>query len=446
MRKMKDSGVEWIGEIPKEWHIVKIKYLPDKTINNSYTDGDWIESPDVADEGIRYLTTGNIGDGKYKDQGKGFITLETFNRLNCKYAYPGDLIISRLNAPYGRSCILPNDYSEYVLAVDNVILRPTENKKYICYISQCDGYQHSVEDVAKGTTMKRISRTNLGNIFLPIPAKEEQECIVEYLDAKCSKIDKIIEKQQAFIEKLKEYKLSIITEVVTKGLNPDVEMMESGAEFVGKIPQNWSIAKLGNLFDFIGGYAFNSEMYVSESQNQVVRIGNVKNGYMLLDSNPVFVNDETAERVNKFLIKPNYILFTMTGTKGKRDYFFTHVVTEEDCKGKRLYINQRVGCFVAKKGVHPAYYGYLLKDNKILDGIFLYETGTANQGNLGIDSISRTKVHVPPYEEQCKIAEYLDKKCNMIDSNIYEKGRLIIKLQEYKKSLIYEVVTGKKEV
>lgn len=99
-----------------------------------------------------------------------------------------------------------------------------------------------------------------------------------------------------------------------------------------------------------------------------------------------------------------------------------------------------------KKGVHPAYYGYLLKDNKILDGIFLYETGTANQGNLGIDSISRTKVHVPPYEEQCKIAEYLDKKCNMIDSNIYEKGRLIIKLQEYKKSLIYEVVTGKKEV
>ena len=233
---------------------------------------------------------------------------------------------------------------------------------------------------------------------------------------------------------------------MTKGLNPDVEMMESGAEFVGKIPQNWSIAKLGNLFDFIGGYAFNSEMYVSESQNQVVRIGNVKNGYMLLDSNPVFVNDETAERANKFLIKPNYILFTMTGTKGKRDYFFTHVVTEEDCKGKRLYINQRVGCFVAKKGVHPAYYGYLLKDNKILDGIFLYETGTANQGNIGIDSISRTKVHVPPYEEQCKIAEYLDKKCNMIDSNIYEKGRLIIKFQEYKKSLIYEVVTGKKEV
>lgn len=430
MREMKDSGVEWIGEIPVDWKLSKIGSVYDER-NEKVSDKDFAPLSVTKQGIVPQLET----------------AAKTDNGDNRKLIRKDDFVINSRSDRRG-SCGI----SEYEgsCSLINTVLKPQTNmcNRYYGFVFKSDGFADEYYRWGHGIVDDLWSTKwiDMKSIYIPAPDITEQERIADYLDAKCSKIDEIIEKQQAIIEKLKEYKLSIITEVVTKGLNPDVEMMESGAEFVGKIPQNWSIAKLGNLFDFIGGYAFNSEMYVSESQNQVVRIGNVKNGYMLLDSNPVFVNDETAERANKFLIKPNYILFTMTGTKGKRDYFFTHVVTEEDCKGKRLYINQRVGCFVAKKGVHPAYYGYLLKDNKILDGIFLYETGTANQGNLGIDSISRTKVHVPPYEEQCKIAEYLDKKCNMIDSNIYEKGRLIIKLQEYKKSLIYEVVTGKKEV
>lgn len=430
MRKMKDSGVEWIGEIPVDWKLSKIGSVYDE------------RKEKVSDKDFAPLSVTKQGIVPQLET-----AAKTDNGDNRKLIRKDDFVINSRSDRRG-SCGI----SEYEgsCSLINTVLKPQTNmcNRYYGFVFKSDGFADEYYRWGHGIVDDLWSTKwiDMKSIYIPAPDITEQERIADYLDAKCSKIDEIIEKQQAIIEKLKEYKLSIITEVVTKGLNPDVEMMENGAEFVGKIPQNWSIAKLGNLFDFIGGYAFNSEMYVSESQNQVVRIGNVKNGYMLLDSNPVFVNDETAERANKFLIKPNYILFTMTGTKGKRDYFFTHVVTEEDCKGKRLYINQRVGCFVAKKGVHPAYYGYLLKDNKILDGIFLYETGTANQGNLGIDSISRTKVHVPPYEEQCKIAEYLDKKCNMIDSNIYEKGRLIIKLQEYKKSLIYEVVTGKKEV
>ncbi len=425
MREMKDSGVEWIGEIPKDWNCMRLKFAFDNSNVGESVDKEFYSSDE---KGYIFYTAGaNPVKTSYTE----------FPMW--KYTTDNDILLARNGTPY---IYLPSKdavYSDHIIRIN---IKDGYCRRFLRYCLQRSIESIIVDSVSIATWSISLWKEQK----LPLPYYHEQKYLADYLDAKCSKIDEIIEKQQAIIEKLKEYKLSVITEVVTKGLNPDVEMMESGAEFVGKIPKNWSIAKLGNLFDFIGGYAFNSEMYVSESQNQVVRIGNVKNGYMLLDSNPVFINDETAERANKFLIKPNYILFTMTGTKGKRDYFFTHVVTEEDCKGKRLYINQRVGCFVAKKGVHPAYYGYLLKDNKILDGIFLYETGTANQGNLGIDSISRTKVHVPPYEEQCKIAEYLDKKCNLIDSNIYEKGRLIIKLQEYKKSLIYEVVTGKKEV
>ncbi len=212
---MKDSGVEWIGKIPESWSISKIKMLADETQENAFIDGDWIESPYIEDTGIRYLTTGNIGDGVFKRQGNGFISNETFTKLQCKYAYPQDLIFSRLNEEYGRSCILPNDYDKYVIAVDNVILRTNEDKKYICYVTQCSNYHKAVFFFARGTAMKRISRTNLGNVAIPLPSIAEQQQIAEYLDNKCADIDSLISIKQQKIEELKEYKKSLIYEYVT---------------------------------------------------------------------------------------------------------------------------------------------------------------------------------------------------------------------------------------
>lgn len=193
---MKDSGVEWIGKIPESWSISKIKMLADETQENAFIDGDWIESPYIEDTGIRYLTTGNIGDGVFKRQGNGFISNETFTKLQCKYAYPQDLIFSRLNEEYGRSCILPNDYDKYVIAVDNVILRTNEDKKYICYVTQCSNYHKAVFFYARGTAMKRISRTNLGNVAIPLPSIAEQQQIADYLDKKCADIDSLISIKQ----------------------------------------------------------------------------------------------------------------------------------------------------------------------------------------------------------------------------------------------------------
>lgn len=180
----------------------------------------------------------------------------------------------------------------------------------------------------------------------------------------------------------------------------DVPMKDSGIEWIGMIPEHWGVAKLANLFTSLGGYAFNSDLYVSETENLIVRIGNVKNDRLLFDANPVYISDDLAEQVIKFKMQCGDILFTMTGTKGKRDYFYTLILDNSHIQTKNLYLNQRVGCFRKKAHIHAEYYNYLLKDNRILDSIFLYETGTANQGNLGIDSINRTKVHLPPYDEQ----------------------------------------------
>ena len=211
---MKDSGIQWIGEIPESWCITRIKYLAN-TQENSFIDGDWIESPYVTDIGIRYLTSGNIGNGVFKRQGNGYITEDTFQKLNCKYAYPGDLVFCRLNQPFGRSCILPDDQDRYVLAVDNVILRTNEDKRYICYLTQLERYQNYIGMLANGTAMQRISRTKLGNVNVPLPPLSEQHVIADYLDKKTSDIDTALNQMDTQIADLQAYRTALISEAVT---------------------------------------------------------------------------------------------------------------------------------------------------------------------------------------------------------------------------------------
>lgn len=430
MRKLKDSGIEWIGKIPTDWKTKKIKQLADPNIENSFVDGDWIESPHIVDCGIRYLTTGNIGDGVFKKQGNGYITLKTFEELACKYAFPGDLIISRLNAPYGRSCILPFDYNEYVIAVDNVILRTQEDKRYICYVSQCDGYKHVVEDNVKGTTMKRISRSNLGNIIVPLPPIQQQHRIADYLDRKCSQIDDIIAKQQKIIEKLKEYKLSVITEAVTKGLNPDVPMKDSGIEWIGKIPEHWNILKLRSHTRMLTPMRDKPENL--DGDIPWVRIEDYDGKYISTSKEGLGVSLETVNEMNLKIYPVGSILCTSSCDLGK-----CAIV------GREIVSNQRFINIIPDSNTNSDYLYYLLLSNA--ERLNHLSTGTI-QANLSRKAFEHLMVQFPPNLEQKEIAGYLDRKCDAIEFSIRKKQEIINRLDSYKKSLIYEVVTGKKEV
>ena len=430
-RAMKDSGIKWIGFIPAEWTIIKIKHLCNKE-KNSFQDGDWIESPFITNEGIRYLTTGNVGDGIFKRQGNGHISEDTFAELNCKYAYPNDLVISRLNAPYGRACILPSDEKEYVLAVDIVILRTDHDKRYLCYLMQCQGYQNTVQDEAKGTTMKRISRTNLGNIYLPIAPLEEQQRIADYLDGECARIDSIVEKTRASIVEYKKLKQAIITRAVTKGMRPARPMKDSGIEWLGEIPADWEIKKLKTCISFVNGFAFESSALEKEGIFPVIRIGDIKNGKVDFQ-NTNFINEATV-LIEQFRIKKDDILIAMSGaTVGKLAY-----ITDEPPVS---FINQRVG--IIRSSLGKFIYYYLSTDN-FLKYILLLSDGTA-QPNISTKNINDYYVVFPPLEEQEEIAAYLDGKTAAIDSLIEKKGRLVTELERLKKSLIFEYVTGKKE-
>lgn len=432
MRDMKNSGVEWINTMPSNWDIIKVKYIASNE-KNSFIDGDWIESDIITEVGVRYLTTGNIGEGYFKEQGNGFISEETMDKMNCLIVYPGDLIISRLNKPVARACRLPNNYEKYVIAVDNVVLRPKANLfnlDYLTYAMNIDGYNEEANIVSRGATMSRISRTMLGNQKLPNPPICEQNRIVEQLSPKVVMIDRIIEKTKQSIEEYKRYKQSLITEVVTKGLDKNVKMKDSGVEWIGEIPEHWSNIKIKYIFDInkrIVGELGHKVLSVTQKGLKIKDIesneGQISadySKYQYVDINDYVMNhmDLLTGWVDLSIFKgvtsPDYRVFTMkTNLTHSKDYY---------------------------KIIFQMYYS-----NRIFYGM---GQGVSDLGRwrLQTDKFKNAIIPLPPHNEQIEIAEFVNNKVEEINRFIDKKVRFISELESYKKSLIYEVVTGKKEI
>lgn len=432
-REMKNSGVPWIGDIPNYWSAVRIKDLADNSKNDSFTDGDWIESQYITDNGIRYYTSGNVGDGAFKPQGNGYISEETFAALKCKYAYPGDLVIARLNAPFGRSCILPSESDKYVLAVDIAILRTAYCKEYLNYAMQCQRYHHAVEEQASGTAMQRISRSNLGKIKLPIPPMAEQKSIVHYLDSHCSTIDSAISKHQQIIEKLEEYRKAVITQTVTKGLNPNVEMKDSGDSIIPIVPSHWLWTRVKFTVNVVrGGSPRPIEQYI---------IGEKEDGY-----NWIKIGDATGG--GKFIIATKQRIKPDGLNKTRLVHAGTLLLTNSMSFGHPYFL-QIDGCihdgwlaFSDYKGVLPAFLYYYLMSETTAHQFTTTADGSVVQ-NLNIDKVRNSHIALPPIVEQKAIVQYLDTVDGKINTAIQHHNQIIEKLQEYKQSLIYNAVTGK---
>lgn len=423
MRVMKDSGIEWIRQIPNKWTLKRIKFLADSSTTDSFTDGDWIEAPFIEQDGIRYLTTGNIGDGEFKRQGDGYISEETFNLLKCKFVYPGDLIISRLNQPFGRSCILPDDEDRYIVAVDNVILRTKENKQFICYITQCEGFHQVVGEDSRGTAMQRISRTNLGKIKIPIPPLPEQSRIAAFLDERCGKIDEAIARHKALIEKLDEYRKAVITKAVTKGVRGKREMKESGVDWIGQMPKEWSIIKGRYVYSVLSGFPLDSEKFSMTDGFPMIRIRDITSGVI-----ETYYNGDFPVQ---YVVTKGELLIGMDGDFRVRQWDNINAVLNQRCCKitEHKYVIRRFLFYVL-----PLY----LK--RINDVIF----GTTVK-HLSVPDMKVAPIPIPSLEEQAEIVAYLDKKCAAINSAKDRHQQLITKLEEYKKSLIYNAVTGKIE-
>ena len=212
----KESGVQWLGDVPENWQVRSIKSLATGS-GTLFTDGDWIESKNLSTDGIRYITTGNVGQGAYKEQGSGYISESTFEELNCTEVLPGDVLVSRLNQPIGRACLAPNLGGRVATSVDNVIFRPAPefDPAFVVYRFSASDYLHELNLLASGTTMQRVSRTELGGVRIAWPPHSEQLQIVGFLDRITKQIDILTKKTQLSIDLLKERRSALISAAVT---------------------------------------------------------------------------------------------------------------------------------------------------------------------------------------------------------------------------------------
>lgn len=427
---MKNSGIEWIGEIPDDWEVSKIGQLYEERKTKV---SDTVYPPlSVTMQGILpQLETAAKSDA-HDDR---------------KLVLKGDFAINSRSDRRGSCGISEFDGS---VSLINTVLHPKTEMNPIYYNWLFHSFRFSDEYYKNGhgivDDLWTTSWTEMKKIFIPLPPKETQQRIATYLDKKCSKIEETIQNQQQVIEKLKAYKQSLITEAVTgkvkiengKACGEYESYKDSGVEWIGRIPSGWEIKKLKYIADsFSKGSGITKEEIVINGDTPCVRYGELYTKYD-------YHFTECQTRTNLGIIEtPKYfshgdVLFTCTGE-----------LVEEIGKSIAYLGNEKClaggDIIVLKHSQDPMFMGFAL-DSKYVQGQKSFGKTKLKVVHISSGEIARLLIVLPPKEEQKEIADYLDKKCTAIDTAIEQKQNLIEKLTEYKKSLIYECVTGKKEI
>lgn len=416
-REMKDSGVEWIGEIPEDWETHKIKF--------GFTEVNYKNTDGLIKNALKFRY-GNIVCKENFDADTEEYVADTI--LNYNVVKPGDIMINGLNLNFDfvsiRSAIVENIG---VITSAYLALRPNEQiilPYYANYLFRsydvCKAFHNMGIGMRKTLAFKEFK--NQPCIF---PSPTEQQQIVHFLDRKCTAIDTAIEKTKESIEKLEEYKKAVITKAVTKGIDPNAKMKDSGVEWIGEIPEDWNIGRVKFLLDERNERSiYGKEEPLSMSQ----KIGIIPTKQMNQ------VPHMAASFVNAKICYPNDLVFNKLkahlGVFSVSEY---HGVVSPD-----------YAVYFENKYSHAKYLEYLFKTPQCINEFKKRITGVG-QGlsRLYTSELYDVIVPTPTKEEQIRIANEIRNKCEAINNLIKKKQTAINKLEEYKKSLIYYAVTGK---
>lgn len=418
MREMKDSGIEWIGVIPADWDLKRIQHTIDEIkVKNSPVQTEQVLSL-VKDKGVMlYEDKGDVGN-KAKE-----------NVSEYKLAYPNTLIVNSMNILIGSVGI--SNYFGCVSPVYYVFKETTEaDLRFINYIFSTREFQKELRKYANGILEIRL-RVSASDIFkrkIPLPSKNIQKAIADFLDDKCAKIDALTADIQTQIDTLEQYKRSVITEAVTKGLNPDVEMKDSGIEEVGKIPETWVKTRFKYVAE-IKSNLVSPEGY--EEYPQISPDNIEKNAGKLLAYNSV---DEAGIISGNHLFYKGQILYSKI-----RPNLNKVIIAPFDglCSADMYPIeSNQMTKFIL----------YMMLSDYFVEQVSIVIHDRVKMPKINQDELGEIRVVIPIQKDQMDIVRYLDEKCSEIDAIITEKKEQLTTLKEYKKSLIYEYVTGKKEV
>jgi len=418
-REMKHSGIEWIGEIPKEWKINKIGNLY-QVRNDKVSDKDFPPLSVTMNGIVPQLET----------------AAKTNNGDDRKLVRKGDFAINSRSDRRG-SCGV-SEYDGSVSLINTILMpRTSMNSQYYNWLFHTELFAdefykwgHGIVDDLWTTRWQEMK-----NISIVSPSLLEQQKIANYLDKVCGEVDEMIALQEQMIEELKAYKQSVITEAVTKGLNPDVKMKDSGIEWIGEVPEHWKVKRLKEIFVLQTGTTpkdyekgLDTDVLVNWFTPSDVGEMNCE-----LNSSLRYLSNVVVENEGIHLYPKGSLIFVAIGASaGKIGY--------ANIEG---YSNQQITALIPKEDCYSKYcYYYMIADRKrIRENAFFTTLPIINNGYL-----SCVRTLLPPLSDQQSIASYLDTKCAEIDALIALKQTKIEELKEYKKSVIYEYVTGKKEV
>ena len=443
MREMKDSGIEWIGKIPQDWIVSKLKY------SNQFFNGDrgknYPSGNDLVDEGVIFLTSNNLHedilDTSY-DISK-YITDERYNILGGAKLRIDDIVFC-LRGSVG-NCSINKTETRGTVASSLMTIRPQKsNADYINYTLHSEVTYSQTRLFVNGSCAENLSAENVANYYFVEPPPAEQQRISTYLHSKCANINTIISDIQHEIELLQEYKQSVITEAVTKGLDKNVAMKDSGIDWIGDIPDHWNVIPLkyllSNDIDNLRVGPFGSELKSSEYVDDGFWVYNQRTVLdNNLDDNDTFITEEKYNVMRAFHIRCEDILITTRGTIGK-----ICRIPQKFNKGiiHPCIIKFRID---SKKILYP-FLELVFNSSKIIQDQLIYKSNATTIDVIYGNTLKNLQIPFPPISEQKKIQIFLNDKCVKIDSILADKQKQLDTLTEYKKSLIYEYVTGKKEV
>lgn len=417
MREMKDSRLKWIGEIPSSWNVMPNKYLmkKKKVICPVYT-GEDILSLTMKGVIVRDLDAG----GKMPTSFDGYQRLE-----------PGNLLMCLFDIDVTPRCIgLIKQVGLSSPAYSQFELNDMGNAEYYCYYYTMLDNDKTLLHLAKNLRHS-LTEDQLGAISVIVPPVQEQKKIADFLDAKCSEIDALSADIQTQIDILEQYKRSVITEAVTRGLNPDVEMKDSGTPWCPLIPIHWKYANPKALFTQRLDRAYPGDKQLTASQEYGVIY---QDEYMELTGTKIVTVMKDFSILKH--VEPNDFVISMRSFQGGLEY-----------SERRGSISSAYVMLIPNNEyVYPPFYRWFFKSSKYINAIQSTSNLVRDGQAMRYANFAQVPLFIIPLDEQKQISEYLDEKVRKIDEILKSKNNQLEILAEYKKSLIYEYVTGKKEV
>lgn len=428
--QMKPSGIDWIGNIPISWKCSKVKFY------FSLVNGSTPESSDYDcwDGDIKWITPADMSDTGTISQGERLITKYGYNSCGTTLLPVGSIVISS-RAPIGKINITTAELCTNQGCKS--LIRNSDNR-YFYYLFLAG--QNELSLLGRGTTFLELSTYDLNGFDIVIPAEDEQKAIADFLDKECAQIDSIAADLEKQIELLQQYKKSLITETVTKGLDKSVPMKDSGIEWIGKIPEHWKITRMQEVGKYKKGpfgSAITLDMFI-EKDDTAIKIYEQKNAiHADATLGWYYISERDFSSLTDFEVFPGDIIVSCAGTIGK-----CYIMPDTMEKG---IINQALMKITLCQNVDSNFFLFLF-DVALEYMANKYSNGSAIKNIPPFSVLKKQHIPLPGLEEQKRIAFYIRRQSCLLDGLIDEKRQQLQVMQEYKKSLIYEYVTGKKRV